>query len=189
MVPSVEAKDRREQIVEIWGVAAVDVTGVKVDPDSVDESQRRQRWADVSDEKIQDALARSFRNDPIVFSHIDAITTNFSDGTVTLTGKVNRLRTKNRAERLSGDVVGVHRVVNEIKVEYIDKVISDMEIIHEAQAAIRRSAYLDRRDIRVHFLGSSVLSIGVPHRSEYLAMNELTRTAIRRRWSIHQSNR
>lgn len=150
VVPSAEAKDRLEQIVEIWGVAAVDVTGVKVDPDSVDDSQRLQRWADVSDEKIQDALARSFRNDPIVFSHVNAITTNVSDGTVTLTGRANRLRTKNRAERLSRDVVGVHRVVNEIKVEYIDKDISDMEIIHETQAAILRSAFLERRDIRVH---------------------------------------
>ncbi len=160
-VPSAEAKDRLEQITEIWGVSAVEVTGVKVDPDRVDESQRRQRWADVSNQKIQDALARSFRNDPIVFSHIDAITTNFSDGTVTLTGRVNRLRTKNRAERLSGDIVGVHRVVNEIKVEYIDKDVSDMEIIHETQAAIRRSAFLDRREIRVHCQRAHVSLYGI----------------------------
>ena len=40
-VPSLEAKDRVEQIAEIWGVSAVDVSGVQVDPDKLDDSQRR----------------------------------------------------------------------------------------------------------------------------------------------------
>ncbi len=160
-VTSAEAKDRLEQVAEIWGVAAVDVTGVKIDPDGFDESQRRQRWADVSDEKIQAALDRSFRNDPIVFSHLDAITSRVNDGAVTLTGSVNRLRTKNRAERLASDIVGVQRVVNEIKVEYTHIEVSDMEIIRETQGAIRRSAFLDRRDIRVHCQRKHVSLYGV----------------------------
>ncbi len=158
---SVEAKDRLEQIAEIWGVSAVDVTGVKVDADTADDSQRRERWADVSNETIQLALDRSFRNDPIVFSHVDVISTKADDGTVTLTGTVNLLRTKNRAERLASDIVGVHRVVNEIKVEYHDVNVTDMEIIHETQAAILRSANLDRREIRVHCQRAHVSLYGI----------------------------
>ncbi len=160
-VPSAESKDRLEQIAEIWGVTTVDVTSVTVDSDSFDESQRRERYADVSDGEIQDALARSFRNDPIVFSHVAAIATNVRDGSVTLSGTVDCLRTKNRAERLAGDVVGVQRVVNEINVEYSDKEVSDMEIIHETQAALRRSALLDRRAIRVHCQRAHVSLFGI----------------------------
>ncbi|GAA4467914.1 BON domain-containing protein [Novipirellula rosea] len=159
--PSAETKDRLEQIAEIWGVSAVDVTAVKVDPNSADESQRRRRWAKVSEEEIQAAISRSFRNDPIVFSHVDAIATEANEGTVRLTGTVNRLRTKNRAERLASDIVGVHRVLNEIEVEYRNEEFSDMEIIHETQAAIRRSANLDQRDIRVHCQRAHVSLYGI----------------------------
>jgi osmotically-inducible protein OsmY len=160
-VPSAEAKDRVEQVAEIWGVSAVDVSGVRVDPDRLDESQRRSRYADVTDETIQESLLRSFRSDPIMFSRNDTIESSVDEGVVTLTGKVNRLRTKSRAERLASDIVGVQRVVNEIKVEYVDEKVSDMEIIHETQAAIRRSAHLDRRDIRVHCQRAHVSLYGI----------------------------
>jgi osmotically-inducible protein OsmY len=160
-VPSAEAKDRAEQVAEIWGVSAVDASDVKVDPDRLDESQRRERYADVTDESIHEALLRSFRSDPIVFSRIDAIESSVDGGVVTLTGSVNRLRIKSRAERLAADIVGVQRVVNEIKVEYVDKDVSDMEIIDETQAAIRRSALLDRHDIRVHCQRAHVSLYGI----------------------------
>lgn len=161
IVPSAEAKDRVEQIAEIWGISAVDVRKVKVDPDRFDESQRRKRYADVTGENIREALLRSYRSDPIVFSRVDAIGSSVNEGVVTLTGTVNRLRIKNRAARLAADIVGVQRVVNEIKVEYVNKEVSDMEIIHETQAAIRRSAYLDRRDIRVHCQRAHVSLYGI----------------------------
>ncbi len=161
IVPSAEAKDRVEQVAGIWGVSAVDVSEVKVNPDRFDESQRRQRYAEVTDEKIQEALQRSFRADPIVFSRVDAIESYVNDGVVTLTGRVNRLRTKSRAEQLASDIVGVERIVNEIEVEYVAKEVSDMEIIHETQAAIRRSAHLDRRDIRVHCQRAHVSLYGI----------------------------
>lgn len=160
-VPSAEAKDWVEQVAGIWGVATVDANAVKVDPDRLDESQRRERYADVTDEAISEALLRSFSSDPIVFSRIDAIESRVNEGVVTLTGRVNRLQIKNRAERLAADIVGVQRVINEIKVEYVDKDVSDMEIIHETQAAIRRSAHLDRREIRVHCQRAHVSLYGI----------------------------
>jgi len=160
-VPSVEAKEQVEQVAEIWGVSAVDVSEVKVDQDRLDESQRRQRYADVTNEKIQEALLRSFRSDQFVFSRVDTIESSVEDGVVTLQGRVNRLRIKNRAERLAADIVGVQRVVNEIVVQYVDQDISDMEIIQETQAAIRRSAHLDRRNIRVHCQRAHVSLYGI----------------------------
>jgi len=160
-VPSVEAKDQVEQVAEIWGVSAVDVSEVKVDAARRDESQRRNLYADVTDATIQEALLRSFRSDPIVFSHINTIESSVKEGVVTLKGRVNRLRIKNRAERLASDIVGVQRVVNEIEVQYVDKEVSDMEIIHETQAAILRSAHLDRRNIRVHCQRAHVSLYGI----------------------------
>ncbi len=96
-----------------------------------------------------------------MFSHVDAITTKVKGTTVTLTGTVNRLRTKNRAERLAGDIVGVRRVVNDINVEYTDQNVNDMEIIRETQAAIRRSVLLERREIRVHCQRAHVSLYGI----------------------------
>lgn len=160
-VPSAEAKDRAEQAAEIWGISAVDVSGVAVDPDRLDESQRRQRYADVTDEKIEKALDRSFRADPIIFSRVDSIESSVNGGAVTLTGRVNRLRTKSRAERLASDIVGVQRVINEVEVEYVDKEVTDMDIIHDTQGAIRRNALLDRHDIRVHCQRAHVSLYGI----------------------------
>jgi len=62
---------------------------------------------------------------------------------------------------LASDIVGVQRVVNEIEVQYVDKEVSDMEIIHETQAAILRSAHLDRRNIRVHCQRAHVSLYGI----------------------------
>ena len=160
-VPSAQVKDRVAQVAEIWGVSAVDVSELKVDPDRLDDSQRRERYADVTDEMISEALLRSFSSDPIVFSRMDAIESDVKEGVVTLTGRVNRLQIKNRAERLAADIVGVQRVINEIKVEYIDKDVSDMEIIHETQATLRRSAHLDHREIRVHCQRAHVSLYGI----------------------------
>ena len=96
-----------------------------------------------------------------MFSRIDDIAVSVNEGVATLEGRANQRRIKSRAERLASDIVGVQRVVNEINVEYLGKKVTDMQIIHETQAAIRRSAHLDRREIRVHCQRAHVSLYGV----------------------------
>ena len=160
-VSSAEMKDRLEEVAEVRGIDEVDASGVKVDPSQADGTRRKARYAEVTDEKISDALKRSFRADPVVFGQADAISANVDSGTVTLTGNVTRLRIKDKAERLAMDVIGVQRVSNELKVEYPDQPPSDIEIVRETQEAIRLSPYLERRDVRIHCQRAHVSLFGI----------------------------
>lgn len=161
VVGNADTKDRLEQVAEIWGVAAVDVAGVTVDSEVMDPTKRAKRYADVSDLAILEALRRSFQVDPTVFSRAEKIEAEVDSGIITLTGTVNRLRVKSRAAQLAQDVVGVHRVVNELKVEYDAETPPDGEIIHLTQAALARSAQLERREIRVHCQRAHVSLYGI----------------------------
>lgn len=149
-VTTAAAKDRLEAIAEIWGVTEVDVSEVVVDPDAGDPTERKRRYAEVSDQSIEEAIIRSFRYDPLLFARADQLSVSVKDGVVKLDGKVDRVFIKDRAESLIQDVVGVRRVKNDAEVATTAQQPDDMQIIRETQGAIARSAYLDRNDIRVH---------------------------------------
>ncbi len=160
-VSSAESRDRLEQVAEIWGVSAIDVSDVEVNADLMDSARRKSRYADASNLSISTALDRSFRFDPTIFSLADKIKVHVDSGVVTLTGTLSRLRYKNRAAQLAHDVVGVRRVVNKLNVEYDGDTPTDGEIIELTQAAIARSAQLDRRAIRVHCQQAHVRLYGI----------------------------
>lgn len=149
-VSSAAQKDRLRTVAEIWGIAEVNTDAVEIDPDLADGTVRKRKFADVSDQGIRAALLRAFANDPVVFLAADSISVSVESGRVTLMGTVGRLRCKERAERLAMDIVGVITVDNELKVEPPTESPTDEEIIALTQAAITRSAYLNRREIRVH---------------------------------------
>jgi osmotically-inducible protein OsmY len=149
-VGSAEQRDRLKQIAGIWGVQSVDVSDVTIDSDRIGAKQRAARFADVSDATIAEAVERVLRNDPVVFVAEDAIKIDVASGVVTLDGTVRRLQTKQRAERLAMDIVGVVHVNNDLTVEPGNGKPDDDTIIRLTQEALKRSVYLERRDIRVH---------------------------------------
>ncbi|PHQ31574.1 BON domain-containing protein [Rhodopirellula bahusiensis] len=149
-VGSVAAKDRLGQIAEIWGIAAVDVTDVEVNPDKLDDSLREQRYADMDDQSITAAVRRSFEADPYLFSRVEEIDVSTKQAKVQLTGTVDRGFVQTRAAELVRNVVGVRRINNDLEVEYPNEQPSDATIIKETQQALARSGHLDRREIRVH---------------------------------------
>lgn len=105
--------------------------------------------ADVSiaDADITDNVAREFLFDYIVpFNAIDVAT---EKGTVTLTGQLNDLMTKERATKLAETVRGVRAVFNTIT---IDPVIhrSASELKDNVMAALRYDAATDTYEISVH---------------------------------------
>ena len=106
-------------------------------------------------------LPRTFRADPQVFDVAESIDASVDDGTVTLTGTVNSRLEKTKAESLARDVVGVTRVLNELKVERLENAPSDEKIIRETQAALVRSPYLDRHSFRVHCQRAHVSLYGI----------------------------
>ncbi len=158
---SLAQKERLEAYAEIQGVDAVDATNIEVNPDAGDPGHRQTLYQNASDETISESLARSFRLDPFLVSRIEQIELDVSDGIVTLQGTVDQLRMKNRAQRLAADVVGVRLVRNNLEVSPADSELTDMEMIHTTQAAIARSAYLDRRDLRVHCQDAHITLYGV----------------------------
>ena len=160
-VGSAAQKEQLEQTAEIWGVIDVDVDQVSIDPDLRDDTQRKKRFAAVSDDAIERAIDRVFFNDPIVFVAADSIGTNVASGVVTLHGTVTGVRIKDKAERLAMDVVGVTRVHNELNVEYVQGTPPDATIIELTQQALLRSSYVDRREIRVHCQRTHVSLYGV----------------------------
>ena len=149
-VSSLDQRDAAEQIAEVSGIESIDVDGLSIDPEAGDPSIRAERFGQATSQSIRAAIERSFAADPIVFADTNGIEINVSEGVVTLTGKVTRLAEKMKAKQLALGVVGVVRVVNELKVQRPEEAPSDMEIIRETQAALLRSANLERREIRVH---------------------------------------
>lgn len=160
-VGSLRQRDFAEQLAEVRGVQRVDLSGITIDPSQLDPSEREKRYATVSDSNISQAVNRSLRFDPIVFHSADAIKVKVEDSTVTLKGTVPRLVTKRKAERLASDVIGVRRVVNELDVQWPEDRPSDIEMIKYVQDAIRRSPYLERREVRVHCKSAHVSIFGI----------------------------
>lgn len=160
-VGSAEQRERLQQVAGIWGVQSVDVSNVSIDSERIGSKQRAARFADVSDETITSAIKRVFRNDPVVFAAEDKIKVDVNSGDVRLEGSVRRLQAKQRAERLAMDVVGVTHVNNDLKVQPGRGEPDDAEIIQLTQEAFKRSAYLERRDIRVHSGRAHVSLYGV----------------------------
>ena len=153
--------DHVERLAEVMGILRVDLGQVEVDAGRSDGSRRKSRYANLSDESLLKMVRRVFDADPLVFSHADNINVQVNDGVVSLSGTVNRSRVKHAAERIALGVIGVHRVTNELKVDYPDGYPSDAEIIRETQGALKRSPYLERRDFRVHSQAAHVMLYGV----------------------------
>lgn len=160
-VGSAFAKSAAEQKSWVAGVNSVDVRGVKVDFDFHDGTRRRKRLEDVTDEKIVETIQLAMRQDPRVLSYLDTVDVASADGSVTLTGKVGRLRAKEAAEKVARGTIGVWRVKNNLKVRWSDEELASHEVIDNVQAALSRDPYVSRHAIRVHCRNAHVNLYGL----------------------------
>ena len=67
----------------------------------------------VSDDFISDTIMQKLAADPVVKG--GAIKVDVKDGSVTLTGKVEEMKQKNKAEKIAKKVEGVKSVANQIQ--------------------------------------------------------------------------
>ncbi len=147
-VDSAWQQDKLLFLAGVRGVSMVTLDNVAVRGDT--DNFRSERATDRDDQSIQKTIQLAFHSDPLVLSFTDDIEVKVDQGLVTLTGSVSRVRAKRAAESIAKNTVGVRSVNNQLKVAWNDDKVSDDDIIREAQAAIKRSPYLERHEIRVH---------------------------------------
>ena len=160
-VGSAFAKSAAERKSWVSGVKSVDVRGVQVDFDLYDGTRRRERLQAVTDKKIVEMIRLAMRHDPRLLSYLETIDVASNDGSVTLTGKVGRLRAKESAEQVARSTIGVWRVKNNLKVRWSGADPTAHEIVENVQAALSRDPYVSRHAIRVHCRNAHVSLYGL----------------------------
>lgn len=153
--------DTLRSLASLPGITSVDMKRVEVDSSRADVRLRSVRKLELDDASIQKSLVRSMRFDPLVSSYIRDIAVEVDNGVVSLSGSVGRLRAKRAAVEAAENTLGVRLVTDDIEVTWTGDDVDDVTIIREASAAIRRSAYLQRHEIRVHCQNAHLQLYGV----------------------------
>ncbi len=143
-VGSLAEKKHAERLAHVENVRSVDVTSLNVERWARDEDLRRGKYDVRSDEQISAALTTTLAYDPRVLRA--PIEARVEDGTVWLRGSVADLLAKKAAERDARNTVGVHRVVNLLKVR--PDVRTDDAISQSVVNALRGRGVLEDNEIR-----------------------------------------
>jgi osmotically-inducible protein OsmY len=148
-VRSYAAKATAERVaLGVYGVKAV-ANDVEV---RLNDGQQR------TDTEIAQAVLSALKWNTVVPD--DRITTSVSNGWVTLNGRVDWMFQRASAERVVRDLVGVRGVTNNISVE---PHVSAVDVKTKIEAALRRSAEVDARRIRVGVINNKVVLTGNVH--------------------------
>jgi osmotically-inducible protein OsmY len=142
------ARERTDAAADAWvaGVKDVDFSDLVVEWWAHDEHLRGDKYVEVGDEQIEEAVRDAFLYDPRVISFDPEI--DVDDGVVTLRGVVHNVRAKKAAEEDARRVVGVWRVVNHLKVRPEIGVNEDI-LAQRVREALARDAYVNRYDVTV----------------------------------------
>lgn len=97
-----------------------------------------------NDQEIIFAIETELLVDEQVSAHL--IDVNCIDGIATLSGRVNNILSKERAERLTGTVKGVRSVVNQIEVRPVEK--TDPELKQDIQRSLLQDPATDSYEIQ-----------------------------------------
>jgi Predicted periplasmic or secreted lipoprotein len=128
------------------GVTSVDTTDLVVAKWTRDPALRTGKYVIKSDEDVQEALVKALRADPRVPSEDLQITV--LAGTATLRGTVASVDAKRVATDDARNTVGVHDIVNRLRV-IPKEAIADDALAGKIRKALSRDPYVDRFDIVV----------------------------------------
>lgn len=142
------AYERSLAIGDAWamGVESVDAEDLKVQWWARDEMLARDRFADVGDEEIRQAVQDALLFDPRVASFRPEV--RVEDGVVTLSGVVDNLKAKRSAAQTAANTRGVWRVKNHLKVRP-QEVRTDSEIASEIREDLLMDPYVNRFEVDV----------------------------------------
>lgn len=121
---------------------------------------------------VKDQLINSMKNTS------RSINIHCTDGIISLSGCVNVLFEKNRAEEITGKIDGVKKVINNITIS-LDGSISDKELSSLATENLRNSEFKHRLlGVTAKVSGGSALLIGdvETERDRQLAISEVSKT-------------
>jgi osmotically-inducible protein OsmY len=138
-------KRRAEENASIFGVDAVNVQALSINPDLPDRMRRQAAFVTLSDDKIRRAVKDALELDPRVNAYSIAVTV--ADGMVTLTGLVDTLFEKKIAERDVLNTTGVWQVKNKLTLRY-RAFPTDAEVEKRIYAVFQRDAEL--HDLEIH---------------------------------------
>lgn len=144
-VGSMAEKNEATRLAWVPGVETVDNLGLEVDPDFLSEHQREQRYAEIPDSEIEEAVFASCLYDPRVNALL--IDIESEDGSVTLDGTVADLRTRRTAAMNARNVTGVREVENLIEVRPETRPAE--EVREDLEYALARDPYVDRNQIDI----------------------------------------
>jgi osmotically-inducible protein OsmY len=154
---SLIAKDRAFDDAWVNGVMSVDVSDLKVEPDSAD--RRVTQAALKPDSEIQSAIQAALPLDPRVAAYARDITVSVEAGVVILGGDVANLKAKSAAEQDARNTVGVAWVDNQLTVRPLMNLPRDSDTEKTLKAALAWDPLLD----------SSTIDAAVIHHVAYLS--------------------
>jgi len=142
------AHERTVAIGDAWtqGVRSVDASDLKVEWWARDRMLDKERYSDLTDEQIHDAIKDALLYDPRVASFRPEV--KVENGVVTLTGTVSNLKAKRSAAQTAANTAGVWRVKNRLKVRPTDE-RTDSEIAQDIRNDLLIDPYVDRYEIDV----------------------------------------
>jgi osmotically-inducible protein OsmY len=145
-VGSLAEKHRAHSDSEVIGVKSVDDTGLKIEAWAKDAMKLPRKTVLKTDPQIAQAVTNALLFDPRVVSFTPVVAVN--RGVVTLTGTVDNLKAKRKAEQDARDTEGVWRVKNLLKVR-TRTMPTDETVAQNVRRALVRDPELDHYKIGV----------------------------------------
>ena len=140
----------------VSGVREVDVSSLKVRPWAAEEELRKDKYTELPDVEIAQAVEDALLYDPRVASF--EIEAEVDEEVVTLRGTVDHLQAKRAAERDARNTVGVVSVINRIKVR--PGTPTDDQIEQNILRAMERDPALEAYEIDVTVLAGTAYLYG-----------------------------
>ncbi|MFW6107167.1 MAG: BON domain-containing protein [bacterium] len=160
------AAERARASADAWvaGVQSVDSSGLEIQWWARDEMKRKEKDAQLTDEKIEQAIRDAFLYDPRVFSFQPQV--EVEDGVVTLSGTVGSVSAKRAAGETARNTHGVWRLRNLLRVRPETRPADDV-LAERVRDALQRDPYVERHEVTVSVLnGKAYLYGAVDNRFE-----------------------
>lgn len=146
-------KHRAKLAAWVAGTDSVDVRYLEVIPWERNKKSRQQKYFNVPDNKIKQAVKDALLFDPRTYEF--KIDVQVEDNVVTLMGKVDNLEAKRAAKSDAENTVGVLRVKDHIKVRPA-KLVENEELEDRVEKAMIRDPYTEYFDIDVNAVNGKV---------------------------------
>jgi osmotically-inducible protein OsmY len=157
-VGSALEKSRAADDAWVSGVAAVDDSDLKVDPELSKRVSRKGEAAIKSDEQIKQAVLASFRYDPRLAGV--SPTVMVEEGGVILSGKVTHLKAKTAAEQDAMNTLGVTEVANFLAFDPFANLPGDADTEKALRAALAWDPLLADAQIKAAVIGHAAYLSG-----------------------------